>query len=512
MAFPSVADQVNSVTTATAASITADLPSYAAGDVVVLLVHTAAAGSISTPSGWTDLIADHHPAVSSGDRVAAFMRTMDGSEGTTVVISSGGTPKWTVVAYTIADGADIATSPPEVTSEATGTSTTPNAPSLAPSGGADDYLWIVFAGQEGINTVSGSVPSYTNTNCDTGTGGSAASNARTMAGYKQANAVSDDPGSWTMSGSEDWFAYTIAFYPSAGAAVTDLNLSAIAAPLVVPTDTLSTTVSFSLSPLAAVTAEPTASLATLVSLALSPIAATPAAPSDTLQTDVSLALSALPAVLAVPTATLSVEGGPTELDLSPIAAATAVPSAALALAVTLQLSPIAAAPSAPTDQLQTSLDVALSALPAVLEVPIASVFEDGVPTTLSLSPIAAVTAVPTATMQTIYDLTLSAIATQLDVPLADLQLSVALNLSAIAATLSVPVSEICDTSGASGSDAEFIADCVAYYLAYDLLGDDEVAKRALLRNFMLSHGGRVVWDHGFYTIVGAALPVRIEGC
>ena len=214
MAFPAVADNANSVTTATAASITADLPSYSAGDVVVLLVHTAAAGAISTPSGWSVLIAEHHPAVSSGDRVAAFMKTMDGSEGTTVVISSGGTPKWTVIAYTITGADDIATTPPEVTSEATGTSANPNAPSLAPSGGADDYLWIVFGGQEGNANVTGSVPSYTNTNCDTGTGGSAASNPRTMAGYKQANAVSDDPGSWTMSASEDWFAYTIAFYPA----------------------------------------------------------------------------------------------------------------------------------------------------------------------------------------------------------------------------------------------------------------------------------------------------------
>jgi len=202
-------------------SVSALLPlTYSPGDLLLLLVRTTATGNTTTPTGWDVLIADHHPSTSSGDRVMAFMRTADGTEGTSVTLTNSGTPSWSIISLAIQDADDIAVNPPEASAEASGTGTAPDSPSLAPSGGAKDYLWLTWGSQEGkAGLPPTTIPAgYTYITGDsTGGAGSAATNARTFVAYKEANAASEDPGAWGLDTSEDWAAYTIAIYPAAAA-------------------------------------------------------------------------------------------------------------------------------------------------------------------------------------------------------------------------------------------------------------------------------------------------------
>lgn len=107
--------------------------SVSAGDRLVLWIAADTAQTF-TASGWTELAQN-----SSSDSVGAFWKTAAGTEG-------GSTFD---VTYTTADREMAAivwaipsSGTPEISSIATGTSTTPNPPSLTPSAGAGNYVWL----------------------------------------------------------------------------------------------------------------------------------------------------------------------------------------------------------------------------------------------------------------------------------------------------------------------------------------------------------------------------------
>jgi hypothetical protein len=207
VAFPTVAARATDVNSA-ATSQALNLPSgISAGDLLIITIQVpqGVPQTITWPSGWTQL----YNQANGGNNVqgAAAYRVADGSEGSTMTITLSGSSTVASVAFRIT-GHDSAIAP-QAGTVATGTSSTPNPPSLTPTGGAKDYLWIVCCASDTAD-VTAAPTNYSNFTQpgalpDIGTA------------ERLLNAASEDPGTFTIAASDEWVANTIAVHPAASA-------------------------------------------------------------------------------------------------------------------------------------------------------------------------------------------------------------------------------------------------------------------------------------------------------
>ena len=215
MAFPAIGSTAttNGVTATTAPVV--NLPSgIVAGQTLIVLIRVASAGAIGWPAGWTELFDDASDA--SNDQTACAWRKADGTEGATITLSSANA-KFAAIAFRITGATDPTVTAPVFATLATGTSANPDPGSLTPAGGAKDYLWLAVGGWEGEQTSPpGTFPAnYTlsQIGADSGVAGSIATNCRVAGAGRQLNAATENPGTYTISVSDDWTATTIAVYP-----------------------------------------------------------------------------------------------------------------------------------------------------------------------------------------------------------------------------------------------------------------------------------------------------------
>lgn len=179
---------------ASTTSHTINLPSgISSGDILVMVFSRNGTGnSITLPAFFTTTILNN-------SEVAIAYRRCDGSEGsTTTVTTSIADPSNYVVA--LVRGFPTASSP-TVSTQATASSTSPNASSVSSTYG----FYIVAAGARSSASWTASPTGYTMI-AQLGSGGSAA-----MGWKKTGIAGSDDPSAWTLSTSATWYAYTIGF-------------------------------------------------------------------------------------------------------------------------------------------------------------------------------------------------------------------------------------------------------------------------------------------------------------
>ena len=180
------------------------LPAGIAADDLLLVFFTISSeqdGSVLTPSGWTQLYA---VTIGTKGHERCFYRVATGSEGATLTVDSspgGGVSASTAYRITNYDGV------PSCGTAATGTSASPNPPSLSPSGGSGRFLWIAAAHTSA--SVSGTAPSgYSNLlNANTGVGN--AWHAQTLTAEREYEGATEDPGVFTIT-SALWAANTVA--------------------------------------------------------------------------------------------------------------------------------------------------------------------------------------------------------------------------------------------------------------------------------------------------------------
>jgi hypothetical protein len=186
------------------------------GDLLLLALRSAGADTHSTPTGWTQLVLNNQ-SDASDDRTSLWYRKADGSEVSPLTVSGTASLKFACLSWRITGAADPAIQPPQVSSVATGTSTSPNPGPLAPTGGTKMYLWIWLGGWEGEQTSPPADPTPTNYGNKIGANssnfGNTNTNCRLASVTRNSIASSEDPGSWTISASDDWTAYTIAVHP-----------------------------------------------------------------------------------------------------------------------------------------------------------------------------------------------------------------------------------------------------------------------------------------------------------
>ena len=161
--------------------------------------------TLSTPSGWTPL----YNTDNSNYRAACYYRIANGTEGSTVTMTTSSNERSTHNTYRIQVG--TYTGVPIASSAATGTSTTPNPPSLN-TGSSDNYLWIAASHSEGAATANSAPTNFTNLISAVNTTGTSNSNRYSIMATARRNLATQtlDPGTFTLSQSRIWSSYTIA--------------------------------------------------------------------------------------------------------------------------------------------------------------------------------------------------------------------------------------------------------------------------------------------------------------
>ena len=215
MAFPSIHAAIGTNGTTATATPSVNLPApLVAGYTLIIFFKSAVAGAIGFPAGWVELV-DASPDASVGQIAIAYKRC-DGSEGSTVSLTSGN-GKFAATAYLVRGATNPDVRAPEISTVAVGTTGEPNPTAVAPTGGAQDYLFLTVYFMEGEQTGVTAYPaSYTLNQlfANSGTAGAVTTNCTIGSAGRQANTASEDAGVWDVTGTlDDSSAYTVAFHP-----------------------------------------------------------------------------------------------------------------------------------------------------------------------------------------------------------------------------------------------------------------------------------------------------------
>lgn len=222
MAFPTVAASTSGNSGANSTTHTIDIGSPTNGQrVLVLFAYDDAGGSVTasvtTPaSGWTELFAISSNAAGRTGGYNAWYRDCDGTEGTSITVTTTGSEGSAYIRYTITAGTfDPATAPAVATHEGAASSTNPDPPLLNPAGwDVEDTLWFATAAWDGNRNRTGAPAAYPNNahwDLWTNNGGQGIA-----AGTKNDAVASDDPTVYTIDGSDQWSTATIAIRPVVG--------------------------------------------------------------------------------------------------------------------------------------------------------------------------------------------------------------------------------------------------------------------------------------------------------
>lgn len=217
MAFPVVVTEATSSTDSNSTSQVVNYPaSLVNGNLLVCIIAIDGAITVTWPAGWTEFLDQNRSGVS----ISCGWRIVDGSEGASFTITSSGSEQSVARVWQVS-GHDPGQAPEALSANS---ASTPNPPSLTPTGGAKDYLWIAAAAlQNGNdNTATGFPTNYTNTGQSAG--GAATGQAPLAWCRRELNAASEDPAAFTTTISANCMAVTVAIHPASAPAV---NLPAI---------------------------------------------------------------------------------------------------------------------------------------------------------------------------------------------------------------------------------------------------------------------------------------------
>lgn len=190
-----------------------NLPSgITAGDLLLLvLAKGSVAATVNAHADWTEILDEN---AATGFYIAYRIAT--GSEGATTTLVTSANTRSATIAYRIS-GADPATAP-QVGTTATGSSTTPDPPSLTPSGGPKDFLWIAAlsrGGEEADDDTWATTAPTGFTNLLQKACGTAGTNLAGIVATAQLQetAATKDPATFTIA-TGAWRAQTIAVHPA----------------------------------------------------------------------------------------------------------------------------------------------------------------------------------------------------------------------------------------------------------------------------------------------------------
>jgi hypothetical protein len=224
MAFPTHASPITTGSdSATATTRSVTLPTFSAGDRIIVIANVRDAGtaSIST-AGWTQLENLTDQATASM-RFIAYYRDMQAGDASTITLINAVSAKaaWALIKFS-AGTFDSGVGPYHA--NATGSSATPDPPNVAPGAGALDFTWIAAFGQlQQSSTISVYPLTGDNTLVST-SGGSGTTGCHVGFCDQDINASSENPGTFTSSLSGHWVALTIGVAPAAAGGTTTVTV------------------------------------------------------------------------------------------------------------------------------------------------------------------------------------------------------------------------------------------------------------------------------------------------
>lgn len=219
-AFPTVTDSNNSKSTAESTNHSVSMPpTCAAGKLLLVVFTTDGTESIGWPGSWVEL-----PSQTSGinpSGAVGYLVSTGAEAGGTITVTTGTIESSSHISLCIDGAIDPATQTPELSTwSAPGATVTPDPPSLTPTGGAKDYLWIAVSAQDnGAKSVSAYPTNYASNQVIAPAGDN--TTTRVALATRELNAASEDPGTFTWSGVADnsTLALTIAVHPATAAAI-----------------------------------------------------------------------------------------------------------------------------------------------------------------------------------------------------------------------------------------------------------------------------------------------------
>lgn len=172
--------------------------------------------TITWPAGWTEFSAASDTA--SGlllGRVSLAWRKADGTEGSSITVTTSIATRSTHVTYRIQGAEDPTVQPPEATNYAS-VAFSADCPAVTPTGGTKNYLWLAMVGLYEIlptfpQYFSAIPPSYTSPLFQSSvTGGFACGSAE-----RNHRAASEDPGAFVLPWNTPTVTFTVAVHPDA---------------------------------------------------------------------------------------------------------------------------------------------------------------------------------------------------------------------------------------------------------------------------------------------------------
>lgn len=220
MAYPVVLSRTPSNDTS-GTSHSVSLGTISEGDLyVVLFVQdwVSSEGTESFPAGWTTLSTNNTAGLV---RLTMRYRVAVAGDPSSITVTTGGSQAtisrvWRIQAGTF-------TGNPESVANAVGSGASPSAspdpPSLTPSWGAVDALWLVVNGNDGARSTTGFDANLTQTG--SATSSNTANGVGIGYGEREAAISSYDPTAFTISASDDWLAQTAAIQGVTAAFIAD---------------------------------------------------------------------------------------------------------------------------------------------------------------------------------------------------------------------------------------------------------------------------------------------------
>lgn len=223
MSFPTVQARNHGAVETVQSTHTLNLPSgIQPGDLLIAVLHYGVTGAtITWPGGWTAITGGAVEATTGGAQgIASAYRKADGTEGASISVTSGINERICYQTYRISNAADPAVQAPEAASTANAASASvPDPPSLTPTGGAKDYLWLAAGGRsrataDTSNDITAGPTNYSSQQIDTNT--TLGANFNSSGTFERSlNAASENPGAFTTNGgSTVATGLTIAIHPS----------------------------------------------------------------------------------------------------------------------------------------------------------------------------------------------------------------------------------------------------------------------------------------------------------
>lgn len=209
--FPEVVSRDTSVEGTDTTSHLVDMPATVdAGDLLVIIF--ANDGNVNVTFDTFDKILDKNTALGDANLSVAYKQADGTEDGGTETVTTSSAESSAHIVYRITGHIDPVTQAPEVSTGAAGISANPNPDSLAPTGGSKKYLWLAVAANDGSDTTTNFPTNYVNGTSVTSGGGDLRCNA--MGAERQLIGSSENPGAFTIDGSEEWAAATIAIHPA----------------------------------------------------------------------------------------------------------------------------------------------------------------------------------------------------------------------------------------------------------------------------------------------------------